>query len=104
MADAYRHYARQHPGRYAASVVAPAAGDEEHLRVAARTIDVLVAVLAEFDLGGDDAIHAIRALRAQLHGFVALEAAGGFALPLELDESYRRMVVGFCGYLATAAA
>ena len=30
-----------------------------------------------------------------MHGFVSLEAAGGFALPQDLDESYRRLVDGF---------
>lgn len=95
MADAYRTFAEGCPGRYAASVVAPVAGDEEHESVARRTVEVLGAVLADFGLAGDDAIHAIRALRALLHGFVALEAAGGFAMPLDLDESYRRMVDGF---------
>jgi AcrR family transcriptional regulator len=104
MADAYRAYARQHPGRYAASVVAPGPRDEEHRRVAAGILEVLAAVLADFGLGGDDTIHAIRALRALLHGFVALEAAGGFALPLDLDESYRRTVDGYARSLATAAA
>ena len=34
-----------------------------------------------------------------MHGFVSLEAAGGFALPQDLDESYRRMVDGFSGSL-----
>lgn len=100
MADAYRAYAQQHPGRYAASVVAPAPGDEEHLQLAARMIGVLAAVLAEFGLDGDDAVHAIRGLRSLLHGFVALEAGGGFALPLDRDESYRRLVDGFARSLA----
>ena len=103
MAGAYRRFAEQHPGRYAASVVAPAPGDAEHAQVGGRIIDVLAAVLAEFGLGGDDTIHAIRALRALLHGFVALEAAGGFAMPQDLDESYRRMVDGFAGSLDPAA-
>ncbi len=95
MADAYREFAERHPGRYAASVVAPAPGDEEHLAVAEQLFGVLAAVLAEFGVDGNDAIHAIRALRALLHGFVALEAAGAYAMPLDLDESYRRMVDGF---------
>jgi len=103
MAGAYRRFAEQRPGRYAASVVAPAPGDAEHAQVGGRIIGVLAAVLAEFGLGGDDTIHAIRALRALLHGFVALEAAGGFAMPQDLDESYRRMVDGFAGSLAPAA-
>ena len=103
MAGAYRRFAEQHPGRYAASVVAPAPGDAEHAQVGGRIIDVLAAVLAEFGLGGDDTIHAIRALRALMHGFVALEAAGGFAMPQDLDESYRRMVDGFARSLAPTA-
>ncbi len=101
MAVAYRQFARCHPGRYAASVVAPAPGDDEHEQVAGRIVGVLAAVLAEFGLAGDDAIHAIRALRALLHGFVALEAAGGFAMPQDLDESYRRMVDGYARSLAS---
>ena len=100
VADAYRGFAERHPGRYAASVVAPVGGDEEHESIAQRTIEVLGAVLADFGLAGDDVIHAIRALRALLHGFVALEAAGGFAMPLDLDVSYRRMVDGFAASLA----
>ncbi|WP_420119850.1 TetR/AcrR family transcriptional regulator [Nakamurella sp.] len=99
MAGAYRDFATRCPGRYAASVVAPAPHDAEHLDVAARLVDLLGAVLAEFGVTGDDAIHAIRALRALLHGFVALEAAGAYAMPLDLDVSYRRMVDAFAAGL-----
>ena len=99
MAQAYRDFAERCPGRYAPSVVAPAPGDEDHEALARRTLDVLGAVLGDFGLAGDDAVHAIRGLRALLHGFVALEAAGGFAMPLDLDESYRRMVDGFAAGL-----
>ncbi|WP_395728490.1 TetR/AcrR family transcriptional regulator [Nakamurella sp.] len=99
LAGAYRTFAERCPGRYAASVVAPNADDEEHLRTAQRLLDVLTAVLAEFGVEGDDAIHAIRALRALLHGFVALEVAGAYAMPLDLDVSYRRMVDGFAAGL-----
>jgi hypothetical protein len=45
-----------------------------------------------YGLEGDDAIHAARAVRSALHGFVALEAGGGFGIPIDLDESYARMV------------
>ncbi len=51
---------------------------------------------AGYGLTGDDAIHAIRGLRALMHGFVSLEAAGGFAMPQDLDESYR--AVGRSGF------
>jgi hypothetical protein len=53
---------------------------------------VLLAILRGYGLEGDDAIHAARAVRSALHGFVALEAGGGFGIPVELDESFDRMV------------
>ena len=99
MGDAYRTYAKKHPGRYAASVIAPAAGDTEHEQVAGGILVTVEAVLDGYDLVGDDEIHAIRGLRALMHGFVSLEQAGGFALPQDLDESYRRMLDGFSGSL-----
>jgi AcrR family transcriptional regulator len=91
-ADAYRAFAHEHPGRYAASLRAPAPDDAEFQAVAAAVVETIVAVLALYDLHGDDAVHAVRGLRSILHGFVALEAAGGFELPLDRDESYRRLV------------
>ncbi len=99
MADAYRTYAKKRPGRYAASVIAPAPGDTEHEQVAGGILVTVEAVLGGYDLAGDDEIHAIRALRALMHGFVTLEQAGGFALPQDLDESYRRMIDGLSGSL-----
>jgi AcrR family transcriptional regulator len=90
-ARAYRAYALEHPGRYAATVTAPR-GDPELEAAAARVVGVLVAVLRGFGLEGDDAVHAVRALRAAVHGFVALETGGGFGLPLDLDASFERLV------------
>jgi len=92
MAEAYRAYARRHPGRYAATQRAPAEGDEEMRAAAAGAVDVVLAILRGYGLEGDDAIHAARAVRSALHGFVALEAGGGFGIPVDLDESYARMV------------
>jgi len=92
MADAYRAYARRHPGRYAATQRAPAEGDEEMRAAAKGAVDVVFAILRGYGLEGDDAIHAARAVRSALHGFVALEAGGGFGIPVDLDESYARMV------------
>ena len=92
MADAYRAYARRHPGRYAATQRAPAEGDEEMRAAAKGAVDVVLAILRGYGLEGDDAIHAARAVRSALHGFVALETGGGFGIPVDLDESYERMV------------
>jgi len=56
---------------------------------------VLCAVLAGYGLEGDDALHATRGLRGLLHGFVSLETGGGFGVPLDLDESFRRLLQVF---------
>lgn len=104
MADAYRGYAHRFPGRYAASVIAPRAGDDEHIRAAELTIAALVAVLRAYRLSDEDAIHAIRGLRAVMHGFVSLEAAGAFEMSIEKDESYRRLITGFEAGLAAGSA
>jgi hypothetical protein len=42
---------------------------------------------------GDEAIHAIRAMRSAVLGFTLLESSGGFGLPTDLDESFRWMVL-----------
>lgn len=104
VARAYRDYARTHPGRYAATVRAPAAGDEEHEAAAAGVLDVVFAVLAGFGPAENDLVDATRALRATLHGFVALEAGGGFGLPHDVDRSFDRMIAGFERALAGATA
>jgi AcrR family transcriptional regulator len=100
-AHAYRAYARAHPGLYAATVAAPARDDPEHLAAAGETVDVVFAVLRGWNLQGDDAVHAARAFRSAVHGFVALEAAGGFGIPVDLDDSFERLVATLAGGLAT---
>src|SRR5919201_55869 len=66
--------------------------DTEHLAAAADALDVFFSVLAGYGIRGDDAIDAIRGLRAAMHGFVTLEAGGGFGLPQSVDTSYHRLV------------
>ncbi len=92
MAQAYRAFAKEHPGLYVALVRAPDPTDEEMKRAAASVVDVIVAVLAAYGLEGNEAIHAVRVMRSALHGFVTLEASGGFGIPLDLDESFRRLI------------
>jgi AcrR family transcriptional regulator len=88
VAAAYRAYAHAHPGMYAA--IQRAGGGEP--AAAAELIEVLVAVLRGYDLQGEDAIHGVRIMRAALHGFVSLEREGGFALPIDVETSYERLV------------
>jgi AcrR family transcriptional regulator len=89
VADAYRAYALAHPGSYAALQRAPEISDNV---AAGEVVEVVVAVLRGYGLHGDDAIHAVRTIRAAMHGFVVLEAGAGFGYPLDLDESYARLI------------
>jgi AcrR family transcriptional regulator len=102
-AGAYRAYAHAHPGRYAAAMRAPAAGDEALAAAAADTIATVTTLLRAWELPEDDAIHAVRAVRAALHGFVALEAAGGFGLPVDREASFERLVDALATGLGTRA-
>ena len=95
VAGAYRDYGRAHPGRYAATVRAPQPDDADHTAAAAAVLRVVFAVLAGYGITGDDAIDAARALRAALHGFVTLEAGGGFGMPRDIDRSYQRFITAF---------
>lgn len=99
LAQTYRDYIKAHPGLYElgvrpAQLVTPF--DPERAAAEERMVTVAVAVVASFGLAGDDAIHAVRALRSVVHGFTTLEVAGGFGIPLDLDESFRRLVEMLC--------
>jgi len=99
MAHAYRAYAAEHPGCYAATVAAPADGDAEHAAAAAEPVGIVLAVIRPWELGPEDELHAVRVIRSGLHGFIALEAGGGFALPLDLDASFAALVAVLVGGL-----
>jgi AcrR family transcriptional regulator len=91
-AAAWRAYAKAHPGRYAAIQRAPDPADAELVEVAGRLTGLVYAILRGYGLDEDETVHATRAVRSALHGFVTLEGAGGFGLPQDVDESYARLV------------
>ena len=95
VADAYRSYARDHPGRSAAVQRVPDPTDPAHVAAGERLVGVIYAVLRGYGLAGEELVDATRALRAALYGFVALEHSGGFGLPRAVDRSFRAMVAGF---------
>jgi AcrR family transcriptional regulator len=92
VANAYRSYAHRHPGRYPATERVPNPEDPAHLRAGERAVRTVYAVLAGYGLEGDDAVDATRAFRAAIHGFVSLEAAGGFGIPRDVDRSFAQLV------------
>jgi AcrR family transcriptional regulator len=94
IALAYRAFAREHPGLYAASL-RPDVRDPEQQEAGREVVDIALAVLAPYGLRGDAAIHAVRGLRSALHGFASLEAAGAFDLPLDRDQSFEYLICLF---------
>ncbi len=95
LARAFRAFIKEHPGLYALTVrsaLLADAADSDMQQAQAEVLSVMTAVMAAYNLGGDDAIHAIRGLRSIGHGFATLEAAGGFGIAVDLDESYQRLV------------
>ena len=91
-ATAFRTFAHDHPGLYAATSVAAAPGDDAHATALAAPVQVAARVLRGLDVRESQLIHMARTWRASLHGFVALERSAGFGLPVDIDASFRRMV------------
>lgn len=78
LANVYRDYAREHPGRYAAAqfrldpqTAAASAG--------VRHAQMTRAILRGYDLSEPDQTHAVRLLGSVFHGYVTLELGGGFS-------------------------
>jgi AcrR family transcriptional regulator len=92
VARAYRGYALEHPGRYAATIRAPTPDDAELVGAGLRAVEVIVAVLGAWGFTGDEVLHRVRVVRSALHGFISIEAGGGFGLPLSIDESFELML------------
>jgi AcrR family transcriptional regulator len=77
LANIYRDYAREHPGRYAAAqyrldpqTAATSAG--------VRHAEFTRAILRGYDLTEPDQTHAVRLLGSFFNGYVSLESGGGF--------------------------
>ncbi len=92
VAWAYRDFAVNRPGLHLATQRAPEPGQTELNAAAHAILEILMRVLEPFELSEKEQIHAIRALRAMVHGFVSLEQAGGFGMPVDLDESFQYLV------------
>ncbi|MFI7382347.1 TetR/AcrR family transcriptional regulator [Streptomyces sp. NPDC049813] len=78
LGNVYRDYAREHPGRYAATQFrldpesALASDGPRHSRMTR-------ALLRGYDLTEPDQTHAVRLLGSVFHGYVSLELSGGFS-------------------------
>ncbi|MBG0816229.1 TetR/AcrR family transcriptional regulator [Planomonospora sp. ID82291] len=89
-ADAYRDYAKEHPGRYAAMQVELDSAELD-TSAAVRHAEMTRAILRGYRLPEPDQTDAVRMLHSTFHGYVSLEMAGGFRrTPREVDASWSR--------------
>ncbi|MGA4843651.1 TetR/AcrR family transcriptional regulator [Streptomyces sp. G45] len=92
LADVYRDYAREHPGRYAAARLR-LTPEEAAASAGPRHAQLARAVLRGYDLAEPDQTHAVRLLGSVFHGYVSLELAGGFSHSApDSQESWTRIV------------
>ncbi|GAA4095219.1 TetR/AcrR family transcriptional regulator [Actinomadura miaoliensis] len=89
-ANAYRAYAHDHPGRYTATQI-PMRIDPELAAEAPgprRAVELTYGMLRAYALDEPGLTDAVRLVRSTLHGFVSLEAAGGFAHARPVEDSW----------------
>lgn len=98
----YRSYVLEHPHRYAAVPADPLHDTALHA-AGARMLAIFLAVLRGYGLSEPAAVHATRCLRAVVHGFATIQAAGGFGLPEDLDQTYRHLIDMYLASLARPA-
>jgi Tetracyclin repressor-like, C-terminal domain len=86
---ATRAYVTAHPGRYSATIGAEFTGPDDPLLTAStRIIGSIAAVLRGYGVSDGEMDHAIRTM----HGFAALQAAGGFQWSGNPDDSFDWMI------------
>jgi len=92
LADAYRGYAREHPGRFTATLVtldaatAAASAGPRHARL-------MEAILDGYNLAPAARVHAIRLIGSTIRGFITLEQGGSFVHSSpDADVSWREIL------------
>lgn len=99
-----RAFAEEHSGLYTATQVAPDLDDPAALALAQTAHDTVVvatSVLRGFGLADERCIDAVRATRAAIHGFIELEAHGGFGMPDDVDRSFEALLDGLVAGVAS---
>ena len=89
IARADRDFATVHPGLFESFLPAPRPGEDDELYDAmAQPVYLIAGILLNMGIPQEEAIHLIRAMWALLHGFLDLEAKGGFGMPVGIDASF----------------
>lgn len=92
IADAYRRFAIEHAGLYALIQAVPEPMSNEQRAGIAQALEIFRAVAVSYDVPDGLLVHAIRMVRAGLHGFADIEARGGFQLPQSVDRSFTVLI------------
>ena len=92
LAETFRAWATNHPGRHNAIQTAPDPDDKDGQAAATELFEVKAAALRAYELVGDDLTDANRFLRSTLHGYAVLEASSGFKQARSPDTTFSRIV------------
>ena len=92
VANVYRDYARQHPGRYTAARM-PLDPETAAASAGVQHATMMRAILRGYAIEEPDRTHAVRLLGSVFHGYTSLELSGGFAHSApDAEESWARIL------------
>ncbi|MFG2961041.1 TetR/AcrR family transcriptional regulator [Streptomyces sp. NPDC048291] len=92
-ARAFRAFALNHPGRYAATIGVEPSGPDDPLAVAGqRLLGAFLDALRGYDIPESEVDHALRTLRSLCHGFATLQADNGFQWSSGIDASFEWLI------------
>jgi AcrR family transcriptional regulator len=93
MAHAFRDFAKDHPGLYAAAQPAtPLDGDQTLYDAAPEAFNTVLGMVATLGLPPEEQVNVFQSVRAALHGFIMCEAQPGFGRPEEADAQFQHMI------------
>jgi AcrR family transcriptional regulator len=102
--NAYLQWIRESPGLYSAIIALSHLQDPKLKEAAADWIGVLYRALSFYGFNQEELVHASRGLRSIVHGFGSLERGGSFVVPVDRNESFRRMLHSFIKGLRETSA
>lgn len=85
--QSYLTFAKQNPGLYEATIQPLAYPEGVIHETGKRMVDLLLQLLAAYELEEKKALHLVRGLRSIVHGFASLDQSGGFQMDLDVEES-----------------
>ncbi|WP_313800178.1 TetR-like C-terminal domain-containing protein [Cytobacillus sp.] len=95
MGEAYLAFARRKPGLYEATFYTIDMGDTDIKLASDKIVNVVIQVLQQYGIDGENAVHATRGLRSILHGFASIVQKGGFAMEIDINESFHFLIDTF---------